>query len=184
MIASESYAMLDKILVEIIAEHLPYEIDMLRLSYDELEARAKKLTDTNKSKEEQVRQYALIEGFCVHARSLIDFFSNRRTQKTDAIASDFTTGFVTTLDLAREPLKSIRVKLNKQIFHLTTDRTIIDAKKFDVGTDGTTLRELLEPETEKFTAALKPEFKPLKCATARVTTLVAQPFSSCTAIIQ
>src|SRR5260370_26249933 len=114
----------DKILVEIIGEHLPYEIDMLRLTYKELEAGAKK--SAPKSQEEQACRYALIEAFCVHARSLIDFFADKRYKQTDAIASDFTTGFATALDVAKEPLKSIRVKLNKQIFHLTKDPTIID----------------------------------------------------------
>ncbi|WP_315742083.1 hypothetical protein [Bradyrhizobium sp. SZCCHNR1075] len=170
----------DKILVEIIGEHLPYEIDVLRLTYKELERVAKK--SAAKGQEEQAYRYALIEAFCVHARSLIDFFADKRHKPSDVIASDFTVGFVTALDVAKEPFKSMRVKLNKQIFHLTKDRAIIDAKKFDVGIDGTTVLKLIEPEIAKFAAALKSEFKSFKCATGPIA--VGLPFSACTAKVE
>jgi hypothetical protein len=179
-------AMPDKTLAEIIGNHLSYEIDMLRSTYKELQARANK--PAPKSQDEQTVHNALVEAFCVHARSLLDFFADKRSQgpkgETDAIASDFTTGFVTALNLKKEPLESLRNKLNKQIFHLTTKRTIIDAKKFDVGVDGVCLLKLIEPEIEKFTAApkLKPEFKSFKCETSPITVFVGLPFSASTAI--
>ena len=171
----------DKILAEIIGNHLPYEIDMLRRTYKELQARANKPAQ---SQEERTVHNALVEAFCIHARSLLDFFADKRKKPTDAIASDFATGFVTALDVAKEPLKSIHVKLNKQIFHLTKDRTITEAKKFDAGVDGVCLLKLIEPEIEKFTTApkLKPEFKSFKCETSPITVFVGLPFSASTAI--
>jgi hypothetical protein len=86
----------DKILVEIIDEHLPYEIDMLRLTYRELEATV--VRGPNESRHQNACRFALIESFCVHARSLIDFFADSSTNPNDAIASNFTTGFVSGLD--------------------------------------------------------------------------------------
>jgi hypothetical protein len=62
----------DRILVEIFEKHLPYEIDMMRLIYREVEARAN--GPAPKSLQEEAGRNALIEAFCVHVRSLIDFF--------------------------------------------------------------------------------------------------------------
>jgi hypothetical protein len=165
----------DKILVEIIADHLPYEIDMLRLTYKEL-ARAKKPENL----EEEACHNAIIEAFCVHARSLIHFFASKG-RETDAKASEFKTEFVTALDVAKKPLQSILDDvLNKQIFHLTKKRTTIDVKKFDVGDHGWTVLALIEPEIEKFmkALALKPEFGSLGCKTSPIA--VGLPFSSTT----
>jgi hypothetical protein len=153
---------------------------MMRLIYREVEARAN--GPAPKSLQEEAGRNALIEALCVHARSLIDFFSDKRSKKSDAIASDFTTGFVTGLDLTKEgTLDCLRTKLNKHIFHLTTDRTIVDSKKFDVGKDGLKLLEMLEPEIIKFTAALRPDFGSFKCQTSPLTAF-GLPFSSCTAL--
>ena len=55
-----------QILIEIYNEHLPYEIDMLRSTYIHLTANPPPVG---------VVKDALIESFCVHARSLLDFFS-------------------------------------------------------------------------------------------------------------
>src|SRR5438132_1153956 len=107
------------ILVEINSEHLPYEIDMLRETYRRWMTITGPLTP-----DQAFACNSLIETFCVHARALLDFFSDRRTGPTDAIASDFTDGYVATFDLTKEPVKSLRTKLNKQLFHLTKNRTI------------------------------------------------------------
>jgi hypothetical protein len=151
----------DKILIDIIDEHLPYEIDMLRLIYKELES----LSKTNPASErEQAIRFALIESFCVHSRSLIDFFVDKRTQSDDAVASDFANGF-TGLDPSKEPVKSLRTKLNKQIFHLTKARKVAAAEKFDVGSDGMVILRLVEQEIVKFKACLMPDFQGFKCNT-------------------
>src|SRR5262249_18517430 len=62
--------------------------------------------------------------------------SDKRSRSDDIIASDFVTGFAPQLNDTVEPLKTIRLKLNKQIFHLTKNRTIADADKFNPGRDG------------------------------------------------
>jgi len=74
----------DKVIVDIFHEHLPYEIDMLRSTYHRLANLPNIDTDIRN---------ALIESFCVHARALLDFFSNRSTDATDAIATDLTAKF-------------------------------------------------------------------------------------------
>ena len=173
----------DKILAEIVGEHLPYEIDMLRLTYQELEARAKK--PAPESQQERACHDALIEAFCVHARSLLHFFADKKRKgrtDDDAIASDFTIGFVTGLQLDEQPLEAILTRLNKQIFHLTTERTVAEAGKFNVGTDGLTLLKLIEPEIEKFTTNLRPEFQSFKCKTSPIYLIASLPFSSTTAL--
>jgi hypothetical protein len=95
-----------------------------------------------KSESETVEQWAvrcaLIESFCVHARSLIDFLSNGGVEKDDVRAEDFTTGFAP-LVISKDPINSIRTKLNKQIFHLPKLRGTADIDKFSLATDGAKL---------------------------------------------
>jgi hypothetical protein len=114
----------DEILKDIFNKYLPYEIDMLRDTYRML---AEAPTDVHKN--------ALIEAFCVHARNLIDFFMCRKSG--DAVVTEFTTGFIRQLDDTVDPLKTIRTRMNKQIFHMTKVRTIMNADQFDLGRDGT-----------------------------------------------
>ena len=98
----------DKILTDIFNEHIPYEIDMLRETYRMLAA-SPPPTDAHKN--------ALIEAFCVHV-ALSDFFMCRRSKPDDdVIASEFVSGFTAQLNDTVEPLKTIRAKVNKQIFH-------------------------------------------------------------------
>src|SRR5271155_1963385 len=126
----------DPILEDIFREHLPYEIDMLRDTYWSLVSAPPSSFDMN----------VLIESFSVHARSLLDFFSCNNKTHDDAISSDFTSGYAPILSIDVEPLKSIRVKLNKQVFHLTTNRTIHDAVKFDPSSDGWEVVRQIESE--------------------------------------
>jgi hypothetical protein len=133
----------DQILTDIFNEHLPYEIDMLRETY-------RLLTPTTPATD--VYKNALIEAFCVHARSLLDFFMYRK-RETDVVASNFATGFIPQLNDVIEPLKTLKLKLNKQIFHLTKSRKIVEADKFDVASDGIEVVKLLEGEIARFAAA-------------------------------
>ncbi len=156
----------DQILIDIIDEHLPYEIDMLRDTYSALAATP---APTG------VCKHALIKSFCVHARSLIAFFAKTPCRKGDAVAGDFTAGFVERLDPCTEPLKSLWTKLNKQIFHLTKDRTILDSDKFDPGTDGTKILQEIERELLKFRNCLLPDFKHFKCKTSPLAVPLSGP---------
>jgi hypothetical protein len=116
----------DKVLTEIFNRHLPYEIDRLRRTYEMIEALARSPISPESAYQEAQR-FALIESFCVHSRSLTDFFSGHRGGPSDAIAEDFTVGFTTALKAKEEPLFNIRTKLNKQVFHLTKNRLDAEA---------------------------------------------------------
>jgi hypothetical protein len=172
--------MSDAILRSIIVEHLPYEIDMLRSCFQKLKALAD-VDPASETQEKRICRCSLIEAFCVHARSLLNFFADtKRTNQTDAIASDFTTGYDPAFDLTLNPL---RTKLNKQLFHLTTDRTTVTAEKFDVGKDGLELLKYIEPAIKRFTNRLTPDFQDFKCQTPPVDFIAALPFASVTAVI-
>lgn len=148
--------MSDQILNEIWKEHLPYEIDQLRGSFGQLKDKERDDRDDSDVALRVVRN-ALIESFCVHARSLIDFFANRRIKKTDVTAEDFG-HFPASLQTEKEPLKTLRMKINKQIFHLTCNRTIFETAKFDLQTDGVHILQLIEKEIERFN-----QLRPLDC---------------------
>lgn len=53
---------------ELIAEHVPYEFNMVIATYGKLTA----------GEPDTVLRNALIEAFCLHARCLIDFFNGRK----------------------------------------------------------------------------------------------------------
>jgi hypothetical protein len=155
----------NQILLDIINEHLPYDIDMLRRIYTLFGQ-----TNPSLPQDDRKRQYdAMINSFCVHARSLFDFFSNKRTDRTDSIAADFTIGYTPTFDLSIEPLYSLRRKLNKQVFHLTTDRTVLGAAKFQPDTDAQLVFLNIEPAIAHFIATLAPDFHHFRCNSAPVT---------------
>jgi hypothetical protein len=154
----------EDILAEIRKEHLPYEIGMLRGTFERLREIDASGGVAENDIAKQVCRNALIESFCVHARSLLDFFANRPDRRADdAVAQDFV-AFASSLKPTEEPLKSLREKLNKEIFHLTKKRKITG--KFDVSTDGVKLLEMIEAERKRFTAALPPEFPLLECKIA------------------
>ena len=62
--------MTDQILLGIIDEHLPYEIDMLRGLFRQFDNANRDLSEP----EQKIKYFAQIESFCVHARSLLFFF--------------------------------------------------------------------------------------------------------------
>jgi hypothetical protein len=172
--------MADALSLEIINEHLPYEIDMLRFTYLQLVrvSTARPQTETN---EQQTLLFSFLESFCVHARSLLDFFSNTPGHHTDAIASQFTDGYAH-IDPSVEPLKTIRKKINKQIFHLTTERTLVETEKFN-GKDAADVLRVIEPAVTSFVSCLTSEFEHFKCNTSPVVLLSVLEFSSATSAI-
>jgi len=136
---------------EILGVHLPYEIEMLRFAHSMLQepSRDRKMANS------------LIECFCVHARNLIDFFyGDKKDGHNTVVARHFTDrasyrNFDGSFGKNRGPLYDLYVKLNKQITHITYDRTgITDADK--IGTqDRKDIRDLLEKEIDNFRDALK-----------------------------
>jgi hypothetical protein len=106
---------------EEIEHHLKYEVEMLNGSYALIDTIDSLLTAANAGGlEKQVSVNALKEDFCVHARALIEFFTDDR----DNSASDFAGNYNI------PPLqKNVIRKLNNQISHLMDCRTRDNAKK-------------------------------------------------------
>jgi DNA-directed RNA polymerase specialized sigma54-like protein len=112
--------MADKL--QILREHLPYEIKMLRYTHDRLQAEVKDRESNN----------VLIESFCLHARNLIDFFRGQRNTKEYACARDFTTKSYRPIDKEIHR-QTVYKKLNDQIAHLTYRRAEDPAEKIGAG---------------------------------------------------
>jgi hypothetical protein len=177
----------NQILTQINGEHLPYEIDMLRACYSGWQDFVQSVPSPT-TQEQQLCRNVLIESFCMHARALLDFFS-KSNDPTDAIASDFTNGFVPTFDCSKEPLKTLRTKLNKELFHLTKNRTIVEANKFNMAADGKLILDAIEPAIQRFVTCLKPEFQAFRCVTGPIpfplaTTIHAPAVASATGTFQ
>lgn len=128
---------------EILVEHLPYEIWMLRETHARLQSPP---TDC-------VVRNALIEAFCIHARQLLEFFDNKQGKH----AKDFTGANYAAAHLSGLT-KYERDKLNTQIAHVTTKRTIDPAEKIDHALRAKLLTAL-EREAQHFEGKLAPEFQ-------------------------
>ena len=171
----------DKILLKLIEEHLPYEVDMLRGTYQRLCILDQTGPETE-AREQQICRHALIEAFCIHGRALLDFFSNTG-KGDDALAQDFTNGYIPPFDQTQEPLKSLRTKLNKQIFHLTKNRAAFEIDKFSPSRDAPTVLSHIEGAIDEFRKFLNPEFRHFKCNTARIEYILTVPQASATSSV-
>lgn len=174
--------MSDRILMDIIQEHLKYEINMLHRAYTKLSVSPEVNPDLEDDEQKTIRN-AFIESFCVHARSLIYFLANKtmRNADDDAIAKEFTTGF-SEIDFSDE-VKELIKKLNKHIFHLTKKRTTIDADKFYVGREGLEATKIIEAAIERFERCLLPEFQPYFKSTKTPLPSLLPSFASSTAVV-
>jgi len=119
--ASPSRPFSDPYLLAYSVDHVEYEFDMLLwlgavLSkprrIDGLRAEATRLNNS------------LIEAFAVHARNVIEFLYPDTVRSTDVIAADFfeTDAWVELRPAISATLKLARVRANKEIAHLTTNR--------------------------------------------------------------
>lgn len=98
--------------VAYLAEHYVYEVYMLRRTYGEL------LNETD-----QFRINLLIESFCLHARSLLDFYKCSPAPRSDDVVA---THFIASGQF-QAPGSAVlaagpRAKVNKQIAHMTASR--------------------------------------------------------------
>jgi hypothetical protein len=137
-------------LMEMFERHLPYEIDMLRVTYLMLSTPGADLWLT------KWIQNAVIESFCVHARNLIEFYkaTNLPTEETVA-AQHFTK------DYRAFPLGvpgQIIGKMNAQITHLSYNREDDPARKIG-HEDRKLIMNLLEREMERFASHLREPYK-------------------------
>jgi hypothetical protein len=130
---------------EYLREHYGYELWMLRELHNRMvEPQVFHAFDF-------VIRNACIEAFCVHARALIDFFATQpsgKNRSTDVVADLFCPGFSTAIDGGSAAFK---VKVNKQIAHLTQER----ASPIKVnGIDFAIVRTTIETQHRRFHASL------------------------------
>jgi hypothetical protein len=127
----------------LIKHHIPYERWMMRES----------LAAALRGAPNHFQQNLHVEGFALHARNLIEFLKNG--DNCGFNPTDFTT---LAFSLERTFIRVTLVEMiNKQISHLTADRTQKQEKKFDEPhwrkTD-----EAVENELKRWIKNLKPEW--------------------------
>lgn len=115
-------AELDDAHYNMLVEHLPYEIDMLRRSFEFLAANGRSDIEAAFPNDPIVAQYlhnAAAETFWIHARALLEFF-RRKSQMEGrvACAQDFTKTYIE-YDL---PFGNLEDEINEQICHLQYKR--------------------------------------------------------------
>jgi hypothetical protein len=123
-------------------EHLPYEISMLRATY-ELARAQKPAAEHN----------ALVEAFLLHARNLIEFFKDRP-------ACDFDPRMFTaaSYQLNKEFVAdSVMAKVNRQTSHLTAKRISNAADELGPR-DWALILRALEEEISRFAKALTKDY--------------------------
>jgi hypothetical protein len=102
---------------EMLRDHLPYEIKMMRFAHKML----------HQQHQDRMMLNSLIECFCTHARNLIDFFNKKDDHRDDALARDFVgCSYNQFAGALPEDIKRLRKKIHKQIAHITYRRTIAD----------------------------------------------------------
>lgn len=135
--------------------HLMYEIDMLRATYTCLASESLMLLFSD------VLKNSLIESFCIHARNLIEFFDEKSATPGQSDgrlgAKHFTTDF-TAWDKGG-PSNDLRNRLNKQVSHLTYDRTKSIEEKVGLK-ESEELMRLLGGEIDRFLGYLREPYKP------------------------
>lgn len=100
----------------ILTEHLPYEIDLLEQC---IEAWSKSApASEGEPKEVWANRMMPINGFWLHARNLIEFFTRPASDSRTAAAGHFTTKVIH----YEMPNKEVVEKINDQISHLNYDR--------------------------------------------------------------
>ena len=101
---------------EILREHLPYEICMLRYTFGAVD-----------KPREQLDWNAHLESFAIHARALVEFFLNEddRHNRT-MIAKDLVPGWTAP---EKNEIDRFITKVNQQVAHLGSSRTRRAAEK-------------------------------------------------------
>lgn len=155
---------------EVFQTHLPYEVEMLRYAYDRLEG---EITD-------DALRNALIECFCLHARSLIEFFE----KKGDVSAKAFANGNYVALVGKAQLVSAARRDLNNQISHLVNDqRTTSPAHKISADLRRDYLN-LIEAELAHLGQHLLPPRKQSWSTLTQMVRIVAGPPAATNDIIQ
>jgi len=133
-------------------KYVGYEIDMLVYTFDKL-----LLVEPLVRRSFQAGQVnALIEAFCIHARNLHEFFQGSRADTLKANTFADSRYKPRPNDQERKTLIS---KINKQISHLTEQRTSVVEEKIS-SADRAKLYSILIAEADNLTRHLQPHFRP------------------------
>lgn len=133
--------------------HVGYELDMLVYTFDKLILVQHPIVRRS-FQAGQVN--ALVEAFCIHARNLHEFFQGSRADTLKA--NMFADGQYKPRPNDPEP-KSLISKVNKQISHLTEQRTSVAEEQIG-STDCVRLYSMLIAEADNFTRHLRPHPRP------------------------
>jgi len=157
--------MTDESLAAFLRVHISYELSMLALTYGLLtNSPAFEMSvdaDTRPDEAERIQHTvynALMESFCIHARSLIEFFENRNSRPDGAQARMFTvTGQYDAAHLARADaaIDKVNIAINRQIAHLSLQR-VVGQGQIDED-DRALLYRVLTDEAQHFLSQLKPD---------------------------
>jgi hypothetical protein len=127
---------------EFLTEHLPYEVSMLRATY-ELARAQKPAAEHN----------AMVESFLLHARNLIEFYKDRPSCDFDPRM--FTNAsYQLNKDFIPEQLAA---RINRQVSHLTAKRLSQSADELGPR-DWALILRALEEELSRFAKALTKEY--------------------------
>ena len=130
--------------VDLMSDHVPYEIYMLRATHDALRAG---MTAPGTCRN------AFIKSFAVHARALIRFFNDQDAAK----AKDFTQGYKAFAN-GKAPSDDLVTKLNAQVLHIGHHRFNTVEEKLN-GADIAKLREAIDAEVSRFVDHLRPGYR-------------------------
>jgi len=129
--------------VAYLAEHYVYEVNMLRATHWLLASAA-----------DQALANALIESFCVHARTLLDFFKSNPIGD-DVVATHFVTAGHFRATATSQLSADVRTRVNKQVVHLTASRE--NAIKIN-DVDRLALLTAIEADHKAFKNAVDPQY--------------------------
>src|SRR4029077_15553919 len=140
-------------IIETQLKHVAYELDMLVYTFDKL-----LLVEPLVGRSFQAGQgHSLIEGFRIHARNLDRFFQG--SARSDPLKAK------TFADSRYKPRpndkerKNLISKINKQISHLTEQRTSVAEEKIGAA-ERARLYSILIAEANNFTRHLQPHLRP------------------------
>ena len=134
-------------------KYVGYELDMLIYTFDKL-----LLVEPLVPRSFQAGQVnALIEAFCIHARNLDEFFQGSGRAGT-LQAKTFVDSRFKPRPNDKER-KNLMSKINKQISHLTEQRTSVAEEKIS-SADRARLYSILIAEADHFTRHLQPHLRP------------------------
>ena len=132
-------------------KHVGYELDMLVYTFDKL-----LLVEPLVRRSFQAGQVnALIEAFCIHARNLHEFFQGSRADTLKANTFADNNFKPRPIDQER---KTLIAKINRQISHLTEQRTSEEEEKIG-SADRAKVCSILIAEADNFTRRLQPHLR-------------------------